>query len=369
MPSPSPAASPQTLLDSILEVAATFIIPDWNALLSLFPIFLLILFVAWSALTLRRYATLGPRRRAPARVMPVTPAHVHMPGGSLSPILAAIGAAALFGGLVLAGMGITLGLWIGVVVMVITLLIWFREGMRDYDHLEPPQLVPAVVKSGPPPGVHMPGRSIRPLLGAIGSAALLGGLVVGGWVLILAVVFLVWTLIGWLVDFTAEYRKVEEADRTGHLENIPERRLPVRTLQVFAVAFALVAMLQLGIFPFGTTAGGGPGASPGASGPPGASLPPGTLAVVAQGVAFDTKELQVTAGQPFAIQFRNQDPPTTPHDIDLRSSDGSQVLKDQPTVPGGQEQLYQYEPLEPGTYQFICSVHPIAPMTGTLTVQ
>ena len=115
--------------------------------------------------------------------------------------------------------------------------------MRDYDHLEPAAArCPAVVHEGPPPGVHMPGPSIRPLLGALGSAALLGGLVVGGWVLILAVVFLVYTLIGWLVDFTAEYRKVEEADRTGHLENIPTARLPVRTLQVFAVLFVLVGL-------------------------------------------------------------------------------------------------------------------------------
>ena len=88
----------------------------------------------------------------------------------------------------------------------------------------------------------MPGPSIRPLLGALGSAALLGGLVVGGWVLILAVVFLVYTLIGWLVDATAEYRKTVEADRTGHLENIPTRRLPARTLQVFAVLFVLVGL-------------------------------------------------------------------------------------------------------------------------------
>ena len=364
-----------TLMDSLLEVAAIFVQPDWDTIRSLFPVLLLVLFVAWFAWTTRKYATLGPTRRGPARVEPVTPAHVHMPGGSVAPILAAIGAAALFGGLVLAQIGVTIGLWIGVAVLVITLLIWFREGMRDYAHLEPAasmpaRQLPAVVHGGPPPGVHMPGPSIRPLMGALGSAALLGGLVVGGWVLILAVVFLVYTLIGWLVDFTAEYRKVEEADATGHLENIPARALPARPLQVFAVLFVLAGMWQAGILPPSSTDAGGPGASPGASGPPGGSPGPGGggLVVVAKTIAFDTKALQAPAGQPFTITLKNEDPATTTHDIDIHDAGGA-VLQDQVPIPGGSEQAYQYEPLEPGDYQFICSVHPIPQMTGTLTVQ
>ena len=360
-----PSASPKTLIDSLLEVAAIFVMPDWRALVSLFPIFLAILFVAWAAFTVRKYATLGPRRRAPARIQPLTPPTVHMPGGSTSPILVALGAGALFAGLVIGG----LGLAIGALILVITLLVWFREAVRDYDHLEPSRMLPAVVHEGPPPGVHMPGPSIRPLMGALGSAALLGGLVVGGWVLILAIVFLIWTLLGWLIDFTAEYRKIEESDRTGHLENIPARRLPTRSLQVFAVAFVLLGLWQAGIFPPPDADAGGPGASPGASGEPGGpSLPTGTQAVVAAVIAFDVTELTVSADQPFAISFRNDDPPGTPHDIDIRSADG-QVIKDQPTIPGGQSTLYQYDPLPAGTYQFICSVHPIPAMTGNLTVE
>ena len=300
MPSPSP--SPQTLMDTLLGVAAVFITPDWNALLALFPVLLFVLFLAWFAFTARKFATLGPTRRAPARVAPITPAHVHMPGGSAAPIAVAI-----------------------------TLLIWFREAIRDYSHLEPAhgtsvQRLPAVVDQGPPPGVHMPGPSIRPLMGALGTAALLGGLVIGGWVLVLAVVFLVWTLIGWLVDFSAEYRKVEEADKTGHLENIPARPLPLRTLQVFAIVFALLGLWQLGIFPPASPAtAGGPSASPGApgaAGPPGA--PPGALTVVAKNIAYEQKTLQVEAGKPFTIFFENQDPASVPHDVDLHSADGSQ---------------------------------------------
>jgi plastocyanin len=367
MPSPSPTA--QTLMDTLLGVASAFVLPDWNALRNLFPVFLGLLFIAWFAFTARKWATVGPRRRAPARVEPIPPAGVHMPGGSVAPILAALGAAALIFGLVAGGVA----LWVGVILLVVTLGFWYREGVRDYDRLEPRERLPAVVQPAvphePPPGVHMPGPSIRPLLGALGTAALLGGLVVGGWVLVLAVVFLVYTLVGWLVDFTAEYRKVEEADQTGHLENIPTRPLPVRSLQVWAVVFALAGLWQLGIFPPASTSAGGPGASgaPAGSGGP-APAPGGPITIVAQGIEYDKKALEVAAGQPFTIHFENKDQATTTHDIDIRDSNGA-VLKDQPPVPGGQSDDYRYDALQPGTYTYICSFHPIPMMTGTLTVK
>jgi plastocyanin len=360
-----PSASPKTLLDSVLEVAAVFITPNWNELLKLIPLGLLLLFLAWFAFTLRKFATVGPSRRAPARVQPVTPPGVHMPGGSLAPIVVAIGAAALFMGLLAGG----IGLLIGGTVLVVTLLIWGREALRDYDHLEPTTRLPAVVHPGPPEGVHMPGPSIRPLLGALGSAALLGGLVIGGWVLILAVVFLVYTLIGWLVDATAEYRKVEEADRTGHLENIPTRRLPMRTLQVFGVLFAIVTLAQLGIFPPPpATAGGEPGSSAAPSAPAGPEAPPGSLAITAKGIAFEQKELSAPAGQPITFFLTNQDAPGTPHDVVLKDKSGN-PLKEVPPTDGGKSQAYTYDPLDPGEYEYICSIHPIPAMTGKLTVQ
>jgi plastocyanin len=371
VPSPSPAASAQDLVQSLLDLAAVFITPDWTSLIALIPILLALLFVAWFLLTARSFASLGPRRRAPARIDPIPPAGVHMPGGSLAPALVALGAGALFAGLVIGGPA----LFVGVIILSITLLVWLRMAMRDYDQAESSQRLSVVVHEGsPPPGVHMPGPSTRPLLGALGSAALFAGLVFGGWVLVLSLVFLTWTLIGWLVDFTAEYRKVEEADRTGHLENIPTRPLPTRTLQSFAVVFVLVALFQLGVFPpAGPTTAGGPGASgaPGGSGAPGApggqGAPPGAQTVVAKDITFDVKTLEVASGQPFAIFFRNEDPPGVPHDIDIRS--GGAPLKDQPHTDGGTSQTYQYEALEAGEYQFICSVHPIAAMTGTLTVK
>jgi plastocyanin len=369
---PTPAPTAGSPIQPLLDLAAIFITPDWSKLLALFPILLALIFALWIMVTIRGFAAVGPKRRAPARVEPVTPAGIHMPGGSAAPILVAFGAGALFLGLVLGG----IALWFGVILLVATLMVWFREAIRDYDHLAGAQRLPAVVHEGPPPGVHMPGPSIRPLMGALGSAALLGGLVVGGWVLVLAVVFLVYTLVGWLVDFTAEYRKVEEADKTGHLENIPPRRLPVRTLQVFGVLFALVALNQAGILPpTGSATAGGPGASPGASGAPGGSAapggpvaPPGSLPVVAKSFAYDTQTLETAAGKPFTIFFTNQDPAGTPHDVELRAKDGT-VLQQQKPTDGGTSNAYQYTALQPGDYTYICSIHPIPAMTGTLTVK
>ncbi len=102
-----------------------------------------------------------------------------------------------------------------------------------------------------------------------------------------------------------------------------------------------------------------------------APLPSGvtSLTVVAKDIAFDTRSLEVPANAPFAIQFSNQDPPGVTHDIDLRQTDGTTLVKDQPTVDGGKSVTYAYDPLPAGTYTFICSVHPVPNMTGTLTVK
>ena len=93
---PSVAPSARDLVQSVLDTLSIFVMPDWKAIIAFLPFVLAILFVAWLAFTLRKFATVGPSRRAPARIQPVTPANVHMPGGSAAPILVAVGAGALF---------------------------------------------------------------------------------------------------------------------------------------------------------------------------------------------------------------------------------------------------------------------------------
>jgi plastocyanin len=353
----------EALWKSILDITSQFVIPDWGALIGLLPVFLAILVIAWFAWTIRRFATAGPTRRAPARLTPVTPADIHMPGPSLAPILAAFGAASLFWGLVVGGTAML----VGATILVLTLLWWGREAIRDYDRAEPSETLPAVVHPGPPEGVHMPGPSFRPLLGALGAAALMLGLVYGGWLLAAGAIVLVVTLVGWLVDAKAEYAKTEEADATGHLENIPAPRWPSRLLQAIAVVIVVAGLVQFGVIPPKSGAAGG-GETPGASGAP-SGAPGGGNAITAKDIAYDKKSLEVKAGEPFTIEFRNADPAGVVHDVDIRAKDAKTVVVDQKTTDGGQTATYQYKALDPGEYVFICSIHPIPSMTGTLIVK
>ncbi len=93
-----------------------------------------------------------------------------------------------------------------------------------------------------------------------------------------------------------------------------------------------------------------------------------TLTVGALNIAFDQLSLEVPADEAFAIDFTNSDPPGVLHDIDIRAADGT-VLQDQPTIDGGESTTYTFGALPAGAYTFICSVHPIPAMTGTLTVR
>ncbi|MBI3752342.1 MAG: cytochrome c oxidase subunit II [Chloroflexi bacterium] len=101
--------------------------------------------------------------------------------------------------------------------------------------------------------------------------------------------------------------------------------------------------------------------------PPPAPSGATTLQLTAQNIQFDKTSLEVAAGQPFVIDFKNMDPAGVQHDVDIRQSDGTTVVVDLQTTDGGKESQYQYQALPAGTYTFICSVHPSI-MHGTLTV-
>jgi plastocyanin len=352
------------LWHSILDLLSKVVIPDWDELIALLPLGLAGLVILWFAFTIRRFATVGPARRAPARLTPIAPPDIHMPGPSYAPIFAAAGAAALLWGMVVGGNA----LLVGALALVLTLLYWGREAIRDYDHATHAETLPAVVHAGPPPGVHMPGPSFRPLLGAIGTTALMAGLVVGGWVLAAGAVILVATLVGWLVDARAEYAKTEEADQTGHLENIPAPGWPRGLLQGAAVIFVLAALIQTGVIPpKDSNTATGPGGSPA---PSGSVEPPGTaFTVVAKGITYDTHSLVAPADTAFTIEFKNQDPSGVAHDIDIRAADKTTVMQNQEVVNGGTAATYNYDALPAGEYVFICSIHPIPSMTGALTVK
>jgi len=217
-----------------------------------------------------------------------------MPGPSWAPVLAAAGLFLLFYGMVVGG----LFLWVGLAALAASLLYWLGEGLRDYDNVagSTPAL-PAVIHAGPPPGVHMPGPSYRPLLVSLAFALLVAGLVFGGLVLAVGALFMAVALLGWLRDARHEYVKTVEADRTGHLENIPAPATPTRLIGVFTALVVLAVLVQTGVLPPQSAPAGGTGASPQPSGP--AVVADASL--VAREIAFDKKELEVPAGRPFTL--------------------------------------------------------------------
>jgi plastocyanin len=362
----------QDLWNAILDLTAKLVIPDWAGLVALIPIGLAALVALFFAVVIVRFATAGPKRRGKRRIEPIPPPGVHAGGTSIAPFLAAIGLFLAFAGFVVGGIGLVLGFG----ALILTLLYWGREAISDYDHVEPPlDTRVVVVPQAPPPGVHMPGPSFRPLLGALGAAAVFAGLVVKGWVLIAGILILIITLVGWLTDARREYVATIEADETGHLPTAPPPRYPVKTIALAVVILVVAVVVNAGILPPSSSAGGAAGGSPGASGaapaPPAAqsaapSGPAADVTIVAKDIAFQTQSADAPAGKPFTIAFENQDP--QPHNVAIHkdSATGQQLFMGE-IVQGPKTVVYNVPALPAGSYAFVCSVHPN--MTGTLSVK
>jgi hypothetical protein len=119
----------EELWSQLIEFTSKLVVPDWGALIALIPIALaaaVVLYLVWIIL---RFASAGPTRRGKHRLPRRTPPGIHMPGPSFAPVLGAIGVLFLGFGLV-AG-----GLWavVGAIILVLTLLYWGRESLREYD--------------------------------------------------------------------------------------------------------------------------------------------------------------------------------------------------------------------------------------------
>ena len=365
------------LWNALLNILSQLVIPDWGALISLLPLAVIALAVLTFAILFRRILRAPKARRGFQRIEPATPEGIHMPGPSFAPVFAAVGAFLLFLGVVFGGTILVLG----AIAFALTLLYWLAEAMRVYDReisATAPQL-PEVIHDGPPPGVHMPGPSYRPLLGALGVTMLMFGLVFGGWMLIVGIFALVVTLLGWLVDAVKEYRKTVEADETGHLENIPAPRTPSLLLGTLMVLFVGGILLQTGILPPRSAEGAGAGAPGGSAAPPAGSgappppaasaaqLPAGDVTITAQGIAYVETTFSAPASKAFTIVFDNEDP-STPHDIVISDASGAVVFQGK-QINGISNIVYDVPALPAGTYQYICSIHPIPAMTGTATIK
>ena len=374
----------ERLWTSILELMAQVVTPDWGVLVSLIPVGILILVVVILLRLFLMLAKAPPARRGKGRVRRKTPAGIHMPGPSFAPIFAGVGLFLVMLGLVFGGLTLVLG----IIALVLTLLYWLAEGLRLYDRDIGPTApeLPAEIHEGPPPGVHMPGPSWRPFFGAFGVFALFLGLVFGGWLLAVGVIALITTLIGWLTDAVLDYRRVVEAETTGHIDNGPPPATPRRMFTVLVVLIVGAAVLQSGVFTTnsaagagGPTASGSPGAPPPASGPPAsgpaASGPPASgapggavtadVTVHAQGIAYVDTTFTAPAGKPFTLAFVNEDQ-GTPHNVELKDASGKVAYKGE-IFNGVETRVYEVPALPAGTYPYVCSIH--SNMTGTATLQ
>lgn len=99
----------------------------------------------------------------------------------------------------------------------------------------------------------------------------------------------------------------------------------------------------------------------GAPAPTPDATPAVTLSISAENSVFDRDRLTVPADVPFAIDFENRD--VVPHNVSIRGDGVRQVGE---IFGGPDERTYTFAALTPGTYTFLCDVHP--EMRGTVEV-
>lgn len=364
------------LWSALIGFVEPYVVPDWGSLVGLIPILLAFLVFLYVTATVFRYATAAPTRRGIRKAPPVAPPGTHMPGPSFAPPLAAFGAFMLVFGIITRG----IWLWVGLLVLVITLLYWGREALRDYDRI-PAAAAPTAAGALPPPaasqppaGVHIPAPSFRPLLVAIAMTLLVAGLKLGGWALLLGFGAVVLTGLGWLRDARREYVAVEVADRTGHLDAGRAPSWPRATFAALALIIAFALLLSSGVLPNSgggsATASGAPQASSGGGGGGGAapsaapSLPAADVTVTAEGIQFTTTAITIPAGKAFTLAFDNRD--GVQHNIVIKDSSGSALFTGD-IVTGPKVTVYNVPAIPAGTYTFVCAIHPN--MTGTATAK
>lgn len=106
------------------------------------------------------------------------------------------------------------------------------------------------------------------------------------------------------------------------------------------------------------------GAADNGSAAPAGSYPPGTPTITAKDIAFTQHQVEAPADKSFTIVFQNAD--GAPHNVAIVRNGSSSPAFTGEVVTGPREVAYSVPALAPGTYTFLCDVHPN--MTGTLVV-
>jgi plastocyanin len=122
------------------------------------------------------------------------------------------------------------------------------------------------------------------------------------------------------------------------------------------------------------TGGAGASGAPGGSGAPAASIDPNAPAVTvnappgAATAGFDPTTLTAKANTAFTLIFNNEDN-QAPHNVVIEDATKAVVpMGDTSFFTGPGKRQYAVPALKPGTYSFLCQVHPTT-MKGTLEVK
>ena len=257
-------------------------------------------------------------------------------------------------------------------ILVITLLYWGREALRDYDRIRRTATSSAAVGALPAPRPGTPPRAStcrRPRSARSSSRSaltmLVAGMVVGGWALLFGLDR------GRARRSSAgcgtarrEYAAVEAADRTGHLDLGGAPAWPKAT---FAALGAHRRRRPAGLVgsscpvrrPAGPGAGGGPAAAA-ARRPRGPGGHGGGPAAAPRQPAADVMRLTrgehhlrpgvvtVPAGKPFTIAFDNRDT-GVPHDIVIKDAAGDRAVQGRPRHGSRRSWSTMCRPFPPGS--------------------
>jgi plastocyanin len=397
------------LIGQFFQFLEQLILPNWPDLIALLPWVLVAIVVAgllWLALAWTR--TSGRNRSRVPKPLPggAPPPGVHMPGPSRWPFVAPIGAALLLFAFALPpkdASGNATGpfniqlLALGLIVLLISIAGWLYDAMREWRAVAQPgtghgtavtagahasmALVPAATAAArrpgafgaaaappvveerayaePPPGVHMPGPSPWPFFAPIGVTVMLYGFIFSSVLIVGGLILTIIAIVGWYLDAGHEYRSTEAVGHAVPATRDPQRVWPRRLVPVYGAVIAISLAVTLAPIGLGYLNSLTPVAAT-----PGAPQVPAKPQIAAQAVKFDTANLIVPAARPFELTFNNNDP-GVPHNVQIDTADKSQTLFDGERFDGVASRTYNVPALEPGTYYFLCAVHPS--MNGTVT--
>ncbi|MCY7419264.1 MAG: cupredoxin domain-containing protein, partial [Chloroflexi bacterium] len=299
----------------------------------------------------------------------------HMPSGSLWPFVAPIGLVLIFFALAVGGgEGVFLNIPIalaGLVIGVVGAAGWYRDARHEYDQLDahdhglllvdetPGTAAPAAVVI--PDGIHMPGPSPWPFLAPFGLFFVFLGLVLGPLLIVAGFVIGAVSAIGWYIDANREFVQVAAGHHAEPVTRDPVRVFPHKLVPIFgavaavAIVFTLAPWL-LTFLPQQSAAGD--------DGPPATATP---FLSASAATNFDQGRIVIPGDTAVVLTFDNNQA-GVPHNVEiLDPANTDQPLFLGETITGVATIDYQLPPLPPGTYPFLCTIHP--PMIGTVLVK